>query len=89
MNSGEVSSHDPLGLASPTTLQGKFIYREASELKQAWDVPLLDALAARWKRWESDLPENIVVTITFSPNREPINAVELHEIGERGVAVAL
>lgn len=35
--------YDPLGLASPTTLQGKFIYKEACELKQAWDAPLPDA----------------------------------------------
>ncbi|XP_068715399.1 uncharacterized protein [Montipora foliosa] len=45
--------YDYLGLASPTTLQGEFIYREACELKQAWDAPLPDALAVRWKRWES------------------------------------
>ena len=84
--------YDPLGLASPTTLQGKFIYREACELKQAWDSPLPDALAVRWKRWENNLPENIMVTRTFSPYREPINAVELHAFGDasgRGVAAAV
>ena len=84
--------YDPLGLVSPTTLQGKFIYREACELKQAWDAPLPDALAVRWKRWESALPENIVVTRTFSPYREPIDAVELHAFGDasgRGVAAAV
>ena len=46
----------------------------------------------RWKRWESDLPEKIVVTRTFSPYREPINAVELHAFGDasgRGVAAAV
>ena len=84
--------YDPLGLASPTMLQGKFIYREACELKQARDAPLPDALAVGWKRWESDLPENIVVTRTFSPYREPINAVELHAFGDasgRGVTAAV
>ena len=30
--------YDPLCLVSPTTLQGKFIYREACELKQAWEA---------------------------------------------------
>lgn len=46
----------------------------------------------RWKRWESDLPGNIVVTRTFSPYREPINAVELLAFGDaskRGVAAAV
>ena len=84
--------YDSLDLASPTMLQGKFIYREACELKQAWDTPPPDALAVRWKRWESDLSENIVVTQKFSPYREPINAVELHAFGDAsrcGVAAAV
>ena len=42
--------YDPLGLVSPTTLQRKLIYRDACELKQTWDGPLPDALAARWRR---------------------------------------
>ena len=29
--------YDPLGLASPTTLSGKLLYRKACELKIAWD----------------------------------------------------
>ena len=32
--------YDPLGLAAPTTLQGKLLYREACEEKCAWDAPL-------------------------------------------------
>lgn len=35
--------YDLLGLGPPITLQGKFIYRDACELKQAWDAPLPDA----------------------------------------------
>ena len=38
------------------------------------------------------MPDNIVVTRTFSPNREPINAVELHAFGDasgRGVTAAV
>ena len=59
--------YDPLGLVSPTTLQGKFLYREACELKEAWDAPLPEAVAVRWKRWESDLPENSGHTNVFAP----------------------
>ena len=44
--------------------------------------PLPDALAAKWKRWESDLPESMVVTRTLAPYQEPINAVELHAFGD-------
>ena len=55
--------YNPLGLVSPTTLQRKFIYQDACELKQA-----LDTLTA-WKRWERDLLENIAVTRTLAPYR--------------------
>ena len=43
--------YDPLGLAAPTTLQGKLLYREACEEKCAWDMPLSAELVQQWK-WE-------------------------------------
>ena len=33
--------YDPLGLISPTTLQGKLLYREACEQKCKWDDELI------------------------------------------------
>ena len=48
--------YDPLGLVSPTTLQGKMLYREACDGKYAWDAPLPEALAQRWSKWERSLP---------------------------------
>ena len=51
--------YDPIGLVSPLTPQGKFLYQEACELKQAWDPPLPKDLTAKWKRWESTLPANV------------------------------
>ena len=34
--------HDPLGLASPTTLVGKLVYRVVCESKLSWDQSLPD-----------------------------------------------
>ena len=84
--------YDPLGLVSPMTLQGKFLYRDACELKQAWDVSLPDDLATKWRKWESTLPLNATTRRTLAPHRESIEAVELHGFGDasgRGVAAAV
>ena len=84
--------YDPLGLTSPTTLQGKLIYRDYCTLKLAWDAPLPHELAARWTRWESSLAVNIVVKRALAPYQEPINEVELHAFGDAsgcGVATAV
>ena len=32
--------YDPLGLASPLTLEGKLLYRDACQQKKAWDAEL-------------------------------------------------
>ena len=40
--------YDPLGLAAPITLQGKFIYREICDTKVAWDADLEGDLRKRW-----------------------------------------
>ena len=39
----------PLGIVSPVTLQGKFLYREDCELKQTWDAPLQKNLVSKWE----------------------------------------
>ena len=85
--------YDPLGLVSPTALQGKVIYRDACEQKVAWDASLSDELAAKWKRWENSLPGKVVTKKrTLAPYQEPTNEVELHAFGDasgHGVAAAV
>ncbi|XP_066029903.1 uncharacterized protein [Pocillopora verrucosa] len=39
--------YDPLGLASPVTLSGKMLYRDACDTKIAWDRPLPSDLQAK------------------------------------------
>ena len=71
--------YDPLGLVSPLTLQGKFIYREACNTKLAWDFQLPGELGSKWTRWEKELPERVTTITKF---REEIEAVELHACGD-------
>ena len=86
------SVYDPLGLASPTLLQGKLLYRDACESKMPWDSPLPDSLAKRWKGWESSLPSTTSTQRSLATYREPIQAIELHSFGDasgHGVAAAV
>lgn len=53
--------YDPLGLASPSMLSGKLLYRKACELKIAWDAKLPDELVKQLSRWEERLPPSITV----------------------------
>ena len=57
--------YDPLGLASPTTLQGKQIYREACEYKISWDSAIPENFRIRWQKWQQSLPAEIT---TRSPS---------------------
>ena len=36
--------YNPLDLASPTTLQGKQIYRDVCDVKASWDAPIPDSI---------------------------------------------
>ena len=51
--------YDPLGLASPVTLSGKMLFRDACDTKFAWDSPLPSDLQAKWKKWEQGFPEHV------------------------------
>ena len=54
--------YDPLGIVSPTTLQGKFIYREICDARMPWDKKLTPELLAKWILWEKSLPKEVETT---------------------------
>ena len=84
--------YDPLGFVPPITLRGKLLYREACELKVAWDAKLPGALARRWSQWENGLPPNATLPRTLIKYQEPIQAIQLHAFGDvrgKGVAAAV
>ena len=55
------SIYDPLGIASPTTLLGKFIYRDVCDIRLSWDEELPYHIWNRWQKFEQTLPEKIDV----------------------------
>ena len=64
--------YDPLGLATPLTLQGKLIYREICDQKLPWDTELTRQLAEKVKNWEQTLPTSVTVPQAVIENREPM-----------------
>jgi len=74
--------YDPLGLASPVTLEGKRLYREMCLQKLGWDAPLPTDLTLAWKRWERNLPESVYLPRSIPIYQEPIQEIQLHAFGD-------
>ena len=84
--------YDPLGLVSPITLGGKFLYRDICDAKLAWDAKLPSNLMQSWVRWEEKLPSHVTVPRSLAAHQEDIQAIELHAFGDasgKGVAAAV
>ena len=84
--------YDQLGLVSPTTLCGKFIFRDICESKLPWDTLIPADLDKRWKKWHRSLPESLSVMRAISPLRKPIKSNHLHAFGDassQGVCTAV
>ena len=74
------------------TLSGKLLYRDACELKVAWDAQLPSQLATKWSRWEAQLPVSVSVPRTIPQHREEISNIALHCFGDasgQGVSAAV
>ncbi len=84
--------YDPLGFASPLTLTGKLIYWAACDTKNGWDVPLPDAIAKLWNKWDSELPVQVETQRSLAVYQEHIEAIQLHSFGDasgNGVAACV
>ena len=74
--------YDPLGLASPTTLQGKQIYRDVCDVKASWDAPIPDSVKSRWEKWKESLPAEVNTQRPLAPYHEQVDSFELHAFGD-------
>ena len=80
------SIYDPLGLASPTSLIGKQLYRDICDNKTPWDTQLPESLLKRWRHWNSTLREDLVVLRALTPYHQPISQLTLHVFGDASVS---
>jgi hypothetical protein len=74
--------YDPLGLASPITLNGKLLYRDVCSIQKSWDKQIPHPLLNRWLSWEESLPDHVTVPRSLVKNREEIKEIQLHAFGD-------
>ena len=74
--------YDPLGLVSPAILEGKQNYREASEMKLIWDIPIPEGIAKRWLRWKKNAPNDVYFPRSLVQYHKPIDNIKLHAFGD-------
>ena len=65
------SVYDPLGIVSPVTLLGKFIFREVCDQHLPWDEKLSDKLGQQWLNFLRCLPEKFHLARSIPRYREP------------------
>jgi hypothetical protein len=71
------SVYDPLGIMSPTMVEGKRIYRETCDEKVGWNAEVSDVVKKDWVRWTSQL-RNVRVPRSIARDIRKINKVHLH-----------
>ena len=84
--------YDPLGLASPITLEGKFLYREVCEARIPWDQELPLELEIRWQGLGKSLTDKVEVGRSIAQHQEEITSINLHAFGDassQGVSAAV
>ena len=74
--------YDPLGVASPTTLVGKLLYREVCDSRLPWDEKLSDRIGQEWLKFVRCLPNKVEVLRSIPRFKEPIEGVQLHVFGD-------
>ena len=84
--------YDPLGVASPISLEGKFFYRAVCEARIPWDQELPQELEIRWQTWENSLTDKVEVARSIAQHQEEITSINLHTFGDassQGVSAAV
>ena len=69
--------YDPLGIISPTIVEGKHIYREACDQKRGWDAELSNDLVQDWLKWIHQL-RNVSIPRSVARNIKEMKRVHLH-----------
>ena len=72
---------DPLGVISPTVVEGKHIYRQACDGGKSWDSEVSTALAKDWSKWTRQL-RNVRISRSVIRECKKVKAVDLHHFAD-------
>ena len=80
---GEIAKiYDPLGLASPVTLVGKMLYREACDARTLWDYELPKELKSMWRELGRSPERKNSGVKKPCQHKEKIQSINLHTFGD-------
>ncbi|CAB4014977.1 Pro-Pol poly [Paramuricea clavata] len=69
--------YDPLGLTSPTVVEGKRLYREACQSTEEWNIEVPKPLRKEWLKWNRQF-QTVRVPRSISTSVRKMKAVHLH-----------
>ena len=69
--------YDPLGIVSPTMVQGKHIYRQACDEKKGWNAEVSSQLRDEWFKWTKQL-KTVEIPRSVATLIGEITGVDLH-----------
>ena len=75
------SIYDPLGLISPTMVQGQQIYREICDENKGWNSEMSPALTRDWLTWVRQL-KNVKVPRSLVKDCRKAKSVRIHQFAE-------
>ena len=73
--------YDPLGLMSPTLVEGKRIYREACEENNQWNTEVSPRVKRDWQKWTNQL-RNVKVPRSLIKTGKRVKAVHIHQFAD-------
>ncbi|XP_048575296.1 uncharacterized protein LOC116604510 [Nematostella vectensis] len=69
--------YDPLGIISPTTVEGKRIYRDACEEKRGWNDEVSESTKKAWFKWTGQL-RNVKIPRSLVRDLRRVKTIHLH-----------
>lgn len=78
------SVYDPLGLASPISLVGKFLYQEVCDQHLPWDESVPESIRRQWDKFQKNLPDHLQFPRSLAGHQETIEGIALHTFGDTG-----
>lgn len=76
------SVFDPLGVAIPTVLVGKRIYREVCDERLPWDTVLPEKLDKQWDNFRKGLSDEVKIPRSLATAKEQVCDIDLHVFGD-------
>ena len=73
--------YDPLGIVSPTMVEGKRMYRDACDESKSWNSEVSPSLAKDWNKWMKQL-QDVKIPRSLIRENTTVEAVDIHQFAD-------